>query len=106
MRSRLPGHGRMDIYYFHLTDGEDVILDPEGRALPSQRSVIATALFEARAIMAADARGGTLRLDQSIQVEDEQGKMVHRLSFSDAIRITGGERRGSGDSLAGLSPAA
>jgi hypothetical protein len=77
----------MATYYFHLCDGTDVLLDPDGRELDG-RSVPAAALTEARAIIAADAQGGHIRLDQRIEVLDSAGATIHRLSFEDAVSVT------------------
>lgn len=84
----------MAIYYFHLCDGADMLLDPEGREL-DPGSVAAAALAEARAIIAADAQGGHIRLDQQIEVRDAAGETVHRLSFEDAVTVTHLAVRGS-----------
>lgn len=77
----------MQTYYFHLRDGTDVLLDPVGRLLPSLSAVAGAALFEARAIISADAKGGEISLGQSIDVEDESGALVHSIAFVDAVRI-------------------
>lgn len=77
----------MTTYYFHLCDGADVLLDPDGRELESN-SLGAAALTEARAIIAADARTGHIFLDQTIEVHDAAGKIVHRVAFEDAVRVT------------------
>jgi hypothetical protein len=76
----------MSIYFFHLCNGVDVLLDPDGREL-EPNDVAAAAMTEARAIVAADARSGHIDLDQRIDVEDGLGKLVHRLLFEDAIKI-------------------
>lgn len=74
-------------YYFHLRDGEDILLDPEGRELNHPGAIEQTALNEARAIIGDDARGGTIGLNQRIDVETEAGELVHRLRFADAVVI-------------------
>jgi len=74
-------------YYFHLCDGIDVLLDPDGRELDPQ-SVEAAALAEARAIIAADVQGGHIHLDQQIEVRDCAGELVHRIAFEDAVKVT------------------
>jgi hypothetical protein len=75
------------LYYFHLRDGEDVLLDPEGRELPSRSSVSAAALREARALIGDAALQGRIMLDQNIDVEDALGEIVHTLRFADAVKI-------------------
>jgi len=77
----------MATYYFHLIDGADLLLDPEGRDLASD-TVADAALTEARAIIAADARSGHIYLNQSIEVHDADGKTVHRVAFEDAVKVT------------------
>jgi len=79
----------LEIYYFHLRDGTDVLLDPDGRSLPSLSAVAGAALFEARAIISADAKAGKLRLNQSIEVEDKRGQTVCRVAFKDAVLVEG-----------------
>lgn len=77
----------MALYYFHLCDGQDVLLDPDGREL-NKRDIGDAALAEARAIIAADARNGRIFLDQNIEVHDGDGKLVHRINFEDAVQVT------------------
>jgi hypothetical protein len=77
----------MAVYFFHLCDGVDVLLDAEGRELEST-SLPAAALAEARAIVAADAAAGHIFLDQNIEVHDAAGTIVHRLRFEDAVSVT------------------
>lgn len=77
----------MALYYFHLCDGQDVLLDPDGREIESN-SIASAALVEARAMIAADVLHGHVDLDQEIEVRDAAGKIVHRLSFEDAVKVT------------------
>ena len=76
----------MATYYFHLLNDVDVLLDPEGRELDGDK-IASAALAEARAIIAADVRDGRVDLDHGIEVQDSSGKMVHRISFEDAVRV-------------------
>jgi hypothetical protein len=77
----------MSLYYFHLVDGTDVLLDPEGQELKDLQAVAKSALLEARSIISGEVRTGHVRLDQSIIVEDGEGKTIHRLPFTDAMTI-------------------
>jgi hypothetical protein len=77
----------MAIYYFHLCDGTDVLLDPDGREVESDL-LASAALAEARAIIAADATAGHIYLDQHIEVHDTNGKVVHQVAFEDAVQIS------------------
>ena len=77
----------MHTYYFHLRDGTNVLLDPDGRLLPSLNAVEGAALYEARAIISADAKAGRISLRQWIDVEDEAGAVVHTIAFEDAVKV-------------------
>ena len=79
----------MPVYYFHLRDGADVLLDPDGREFADPKVVISVALREARSIICADAMTGVIRMDQRIDVENESKQLVHRLEFRDAVQIVG-----------------
>jgi hypothetical protein len=74
-------------YYFHLCDGSDLLLDEEGRDLEAGQ-IAGAALAEARSIIAGDATTGHIYLDQRIEVHDPGGKLVHCLSFEDAVQVT------------------
>jgi hypothetical protein len=75
------------LYYFHLRDGDDVLLDPEGREFDGVGAIAAAALVEARAILSSDALSGLVKLDYHIDVEDEHRAVVHRLAFIDAVEL-------------------
>jgi hypothetical protein len=77
----------MGTYYFHLRDGEDILLDPDGSELSDMAAVVARALAEARAIIAADATSGTIKLNQRLDVQDHLGAVVHSLQFEDAVQV-------------------
>lgn len=80
----------MPIYYFHLRNGDDVLLDPEGQRLDAQSSVELAALLQARGLISQDALDGRIDLAYHLDVEDEAGLVVHSLPFSDAIEIVQG----------------
>jgi hypothetical protein len=77
----------MALYYFHLSDGHQALIDPEGRDVADSSQIGDLALREARAMIAQDALAGRIMLDQFIEVRDESGKLVHRLSFRDAVTM-------------------
>jgi hypothetical protein len=54
----------MALYYFHLRNHADVLLDPEGREIDDGR-IAKSALAEAREIISSDVRSGNVDLDQS-----------------------------------------
>jgi hypothetical protein len=82
----------MPVYYFHLRDGHDTLLDPDGRDLESPDAVARAALAEARALISDEVRLGRIRLDQRIDVEDAGGRVVHSQPFDQAVEIVGGGR--------------
>ena len=45
----------MPLYYFHLRNGEDILLDEDGREMSSMGEIEVAALQEARAIISHDA---------------------------------------------------
>ncbi len=77
----------MPRYFFHLRDGEDILLDPEGRELNHPGALEQMALNEARSIISDDVRSGRITLIQRIDVENEAGQLIHSLRFVDAVRI-------------------
>jgi hypothetical protein len=79
----------MPLYFMHLRDGKDEVLDPEGVEMPSE-AVAGVALLAARDCMAGDVKQGKLDLHYRIDVHDEDGNIVHTLSFADAIEIVPG----------------
>ena len=80
-------------YYFHLHNGFDALLDPDGAEMPINDAV-ARALVECRALIAHEALEGRIDLRQRIDVEDETGSVLHSISFQEAVQIVSqGEER-------------
>ena len=79
------------LYYFHLSDGHQALIDPEGREVADFSQIAGMALKEARAMISQDALGGRINLNQYIEVRDDAGKLVHQLAFRDAVRISDGD---------------
>jgi hypothetical protein len=82
----------LPVYYFHLRDGEDILLDPEGVALEGMDAIRKSALRQARALIGSDAIEGVIELKYHIDVQDCAGEVVHSLDFEDAVEI----QRGAG----------
>ena len=76
----------MPLYFFHLRDGSDILLDPEGAEM-AQADIAAKALWQARDCMAGDLKGGCVDLRYHIDVHDESGARVHSSPFADAVQI-------------------
>jgi hypothetical protein len=62
-------------YFFHLRNGENVLLDTEGSELDGG-GIPGRALAEARALIADEAKEGRIRLDQRIEVENASRGIV------------------------------
>lgn len=78
----------MPRFFFHLHECGERIADQEGieREFDEIRPI---ALQNARDIMCAEVKDGQLCLSCSIIVEDENRDEVMRLSFRDALTISG-----------------
>ena len=72
-------------YFFHLRDGHDQLLDPDGIELPDHRAIEATALKSARDTLSQELRAGRLDLRYRIDAEDERGSVVHSIELADAF---------------------
>ena len=78
----------MALYFFHLRNGRDTLIDPDGREVGDAATIDAIAIKEARAMISQDALGGKISLDQFIEVRDEDGKLVHKMGFRDAVSVS------------------
>lgn len=75
-------------YFFHLVDGRETLIDPDGRDVEDVAALGDLAIRDARAIISHDALAGHVRLDQAIEIRDEKGRLVLRLPFRDAVNIS------------------
>jgi hypothetical protein len=82
--------GVVALYFFHLLDGSDLLLDPEGRNVARPETIAGIALDEARSLISHEAREGRIDLDQRIEVRDAHGSLIHTVEFADAVQIIGG----------------
>lgn len=77
----------MPLYFFHLRDGLDTLLDEEGAELSGIEEVKLAALRQARDIVSHEARLGRIDLAQRIDVVDANGTTVYSLQFTDAVEV-------------------
>ena len=77
----------MALYFFHLCDGHDTLIDPDGREVVDVATLSDIAIKEARAMISQDALGGRITLNQFIEVRDQAGKLIHQTAFRDAVSI-------------------
>jgi hypothetical protein len=76
------------LYFFHLRNGRDTLIDPDGQEVGDRATIAGVALKEARAMISQDALAGKISLGQVIEVRDKAGKLIHTLSFRDAVSVT------------------
>jgi hypothetical protein len=77
----------MHKYYFHLHERSGVVRDEEGQELANDTAARKVAVTNARGIMAEDVQGGHLELDGFIEVTDEAGEPLLRVSYMDAVTV-------------------
>ena len=77
----------MTVYFFHLRDDRDLLIDAEGRDLADIAAIADEALREARALISAEVLEGRLDLSQRFEIVDAAHALVHQLVFADAIEI-------------------
>lgn len=77
----------MPLYFFHLRDGEDTLLDTEGVELDGIEAVRNSALLQARDIVSHEALKGSINLAQRIEVFDSSGSLICTQEFRDAVEV-------------------
>ena len=77
----------MPLFYFHLRDHTESVLDPEGVELPDLAAVSQKALTHARELISHDAKAGLIDMRFRIDAEDEGGNIVHSVPFEQALTI-------------------
>lgn len=75
----------MPHYFFHICSRTERIEDREGADFDTLEAVLAEARLAAREILAEDLRKGQLDETRRFEIVDDQGRMVARLPFQDAI---------------------
>lgn len=73
-------------YFFHLYD-DMVVLDPEGRDLPSAGAARQEAISEARHLACAEVLKGHLGLNHRIEVTDVNDAPVATVRFKDVVEL-------------------
>jgi hypothetical protein len=86
-RSASRSGRELALYFFHLCDGRDTLIDPDGREVSDAATLCDIAIKEARAMISQDALGGKITLNQFIEVRDEAGKLIHQTAFRDAVSV-------------------
>ena len=73
-------------YYFHLYN-DVAVVDEEGRVLPDLASARANAVKEARELMLDTVAEGRINLSHRIEIADESGAVVARVTFGEAVTV-------------------
>lgn len=78
----------MPRYYFNLHNDVDS-LDDEGRDLPDLASARRAAAEDARHMAAESLRHGHLNLAHFVEVTDEHGQSLIKVTFGEVVTISG-----------------
>ncbi|MCL6699497.1 hypothetical protein LZ496_11970 [Sphingomonas sp. NSE70-1] len=75
------------LYYFHLCDGSDRLLDIEGQELPDLNAAKEFALHCARDTLSHEMKDGLLNLRLRLDVANAAGAVVHTLPLEEAFKV-------------------
>jgi hypothetical protein len=77
----------MPRFHLHVRTAREFIEDEEGVDFPDYSTAIVEAVRGARCLMKGEVTGGTLCLDQSIEICDADGQLVTTVPFSEALKL-------------------
>ena len=77
----------MTLYFLHLRDSVDELLDPEGQEYADLDALKKAVLFNARDLLAGDMRNGIVDLRYRLDAENSEGQIVYTLPFKHAFSI-------------------
>ena len=77
----------MALYFLHLRDATNELLDLEGQEYATLSSLRTAVLATVRDLMMGDLRDGVLDFHSRLDAQDQSGKIVHTLPFSRAVSI-------------------
>jgi hypothetical protein len=77
----------MALYFLHLRDGTDEVLDEEGIEYASLDHLRRAVLMSARDLLSGDVEDGVIDLRFRIDAEDEHGAIVYSLPFKHAFSL-------------------
>ncbi|MGN7999460.1 DUF6894 family protein [Sphingomonas sp. 22176] len=77
----------MQLYYFHVHDGNGALLDPEGTNLRDDDAALRTAIGFVRSLLCEDLAKGLLDLRGRIDVVRSTGELLRAVPFADCIRV-------------------
>ena len=77
----------MPLYFMHLRDGTEQILDPEGTDHASLAELRSAVLMNVRELISADVKAGLVDFRFRIDAEDAEGTIVYTLLFKHAVNF-------------------
>ena len=76
----------MPRFFFHLYD-DQVVLDPEGKELPTVEAARREAITTARHMACAEVHEGHLGLNHRIEVTDANDAPIATVRFKDVVKL-------------------
>ena len=77
----------MALYFLHVRDGTNQILDPEGDEIATREELYERLMRAARELMICGIERGVLDLRFRIDAEDIDGTLIYSLPFRHAVTI-------------------
>ena len=77
----------MPLYFFHVRSSAGETLDPEGSSCADLDAARRQAIAGIRSIISEEVKDGHLPLDERLDVEDEQGRVLMSLAFTEALAL-------------------
>ena len=81
----------MPLYFFHIKEGDEVLLDEEGSDCPDLQAARGEAIEGIRQILGdAVMFGSPLRLDREMHVADDAGHTLSKFTFREVVDFSDG----------------
>jgi hypothetical protein len=77
----------MPLYFLHLRDSVEELLDPDGQEHANLEALKKAVLFNARDLLAGDMRNGIIDLRYRVDAENKEGQIVYTLPLKHAFSI-------------------
>jgi hypothetical protein len=77
----------MALYFLHLRDGTDDVIDPDGSEFSSMEALRIAVMKNARDTIAGDVQNGVVDFRFRIDAENEAGQVVYSLPFKHAVSM-------------------
>jgi len=77
----------MPVFYFHIRNGQELVLDREGVQMPGLEAALEEAKSAAREILAERIRHGDVVDGHEFEVHDAAGAKLFTLPFRSVIRL-------------------